>query len=320
MSVSKTTSPAAITAVAVWLALASVSAQPSAPRTSDGRPDLQGYWDNAIATPLQRPKPLADKEFFSDEEAAAWLAGAIQRVRDTRGEIEVITSGEVNEVYAEKKRLGFDRRTSLIVDPANGLLPELTADGKARAATRTAWLKERHFDNPEDLDLSERCLVWGAGPPMIPSPYNNYLQIVQTRDAVMIANEMIHDVRIVPLDGRPHLPSTIRLWKGDPRGRWDGDTLVVETTNFMYPTTVQGATTSMRVVERFSRTDRDALRYEFTFEDPETFTRPWTAAWTLTSAPGPIYEYACHEGNYSIVNMLKGARRDERTDATAKPK
>jgi hypothetical protein len=303
---------------ALTLAVA-VQAQSTVPRTPDGHPDLQGFWNNGIITPLQRPAALAAKPFFTPEEAAAFENGSIERFRQNRGEIETITNGEVNELYQDGTRVvGRDRRTSLIVDPPDGRVPALTPAAKARAAARDTREKNEPFDDPESFIASERCLLWGAGPPMIPAPYNNYLEIVQSPHAVVIANEMIHDARVVPLDGRPHLPASLRQWKGDSRGHWEGDALVIETTNFSDRTTVLGSGPGLRVVERLTRVAADELQYEFTVHDPESFTQPWTARWILTRAGGPLYEYACHEGNYSIVNIIKGARAAER-EAAAKP-
>ena len=278
-------------------------------------PDLQGVWSNAIVTPLERPAAFADKPFFTEAEAAEFLKpeNIYARFRAVRDDVERTINTEIisESTEAEAKRVGADRRTSLIVDPPDGRLPARTPEARAKAIDSVISRPWRPADDPEDRTLSERCLMWGAGPPIIPLPYNNNVQIVQTRDYVMILNEMIHDVRIVPLDGRPHLPPSIRQWKGDPRGRWDGSTLVVETTNFTDKTTVEGSGRALRVVERFTRTGPDALRYEFTVEDP-AFARQWSAAWTLTRADGRIFEYACHEGNYSMEMSLRGARTEEK--------
>jgi hypothetical protein len=199
----------------------------------------------------------------------------------------------------------------LLTDPKDGRLPPLTADAQKTAAAR-AEIRRRLAEGPEDRSLGERCLLFNAGPPMVPGPYNNNFQLVQTRDAVVIASEMIHDARVVPLDGRPHLPKAIRNWLGDSRGRWEGDTLVIETTNFTSKTAFRGSDENLRLLERFTRVSDDTLMYEFTVDDPTAFTKPWTVSIPLTRLDGQIYEYACHEGNYGMPGMLKGARTLEK--------
>lgn len=283
-------------------------------RTADGHPDLQGIWDNSTVTPLERPAPFAERAFFSEQEAAdferlpQYLERAVARV----GIDEVTTTGEINGIWTETRRVGPDRRTSLIVDSANGRMPPLTPQARARLEAFTRGRKEHHADDPEDLPLAERCLLWGADPPLVPVSYNNNLQIVQTRDYVMVFSEMVHDARLIPLDGRPHLPATIQQWKGDSRGRWDGDTLVVDTTNYTDKTRFQGSGTGLHVVERFTRTNRDILRYDFTVEDPAAFARPWSGRLWMRKTEDRIFEYACHEGNYSMTGILRGARAMER--------
>jgi hypothetical protein len=296
------------------LALLAAGVSPPLPRTSDGRPDLQGYWDNSTLTPLERPRILADQEFFSDQDAADYESPAkfLERAQAKNGDEEALTSGEVNSVWREPRRLGRDRRTSLIVDPVGGKLPALSPKARARVEQRATYQRRHVADDPEDLSLSERCLVWGADPPLLPIADNNVLQIVQTHDYAMILHEMMHDARIIPLSGRPHLSASIRRWTGDSRGRWDGDTLVIDTTNFTDKTAFQGSGEGLHVVERFSLADATTLRYVFTVEDLATFARGWTAALTMTRTSGPIWEYACHEGNYSIVDILRGARAQDR--------
>jgi hypothetical protein len=202
--------------------------------------------------------------------------------------------------------------TSLITDPADGRLPPLTPAATARAAARAEWRREHPSDGPEDRPLAERCLMFGAGPPLLPGGYNNYLQIFQTKDYVSILNEMIHDARIVPLDGRPHAPSSIRRWQGDPRGRWEGKTLVVDTTNFNDKTNFRGTSDRLHLVERFTRIDTDTLLYEFTVDDPSSFTKPWTAVLPMKRSDDRIFEYACHEANYGLEGVLRGARFEEK--------
>jgi hypothetical protein len=205
----------------------------------------------------------------------------------------------------------------LVVDPADGRVPPLTPGAQKTAAARAA-LSRRPPEGPEDLGLPERCLLWPtAGPPMLPSAYNNNYQIVQTPGYVMILVEMIHDARVIPLDGRPHLPASVRQWMGDPRGHWEGETLVVDTTNFTSKTHFRGSNENLHVVERFTRSGPNTILYQFTVEDPVSFTKPWAGEVPLTKSEGPIYEYACHEGNYSMTNILKGTRLQEREAAQA---
>ena len=198
--------------------------------------------------------------------------------------------------------------TSLIVDPPDGRIPALTPEGQARAAARAEARRQHPADGPEDRSLGERCLLFNAGPPMLSGPYNNYIQILQNRDHVVILNEMIHDIRIVPLDGRPHAPAAIRSLLGDSRGRWEGNTLVVETTNFSDKTNVRGSGSRLRLVERFTRADATTLLYEFTVDDAASFVTPWSAILPMSKSDDQIYEYACHEGNYAMTGILRGAR------------
>jgi len=197
------------------------------------------------------------------------------------------------------------------VDPPDGRVPPLTPEARQRTAMRAPQGPEQ-ADHPEERSIGERCLLFSAGPPLTPGPYNNNLQIVQTRDAVMLMTEMIHDARVVPLDGRPQLPASIRLWLGSSRGRWEGDTLVVETTNFTAKTSVRGSDERLHLVERFTLIGRDALRYEYTVDNPTAFTRPWTAAFMLMRTAEPMFEFACHEGNVAMEHILRGARQQEK--------
>lgn len=289
------------------------------PRTAEGHPDLQGVWNFSTITPLERPAEFAGKPFLTDAEAKQYEQRTVARNnRDNREQnAESDVSSAYNEFWWDRgvhaARVNGRTRTSLIVEPADGKLPALTADGQARAAARAEARRHHPADGPEDRSLAERCLVFNAGPPMLSGPYNNYVQIFQTRDHVVIVNEMIHDARVVPLDGRPHLPAAIRRWQGDPRGRWDGNTLVVETTNFSDKTTVRGSGEHLRLVERFTRADAKTLLYEFTIDDPESFVTPWTAVLPMSKTTDQIYEYACHEGNYAMTGILRGARAGEQT-------
>ena len=282
------------------------------PRTADGHPDLQGTWDNATVTPLERPKEFAEQPYFTEAEAAEFVAHGLDRFIAARGEEELKVNGEINGIWSGPARVGPSLRTSIVIDPPDGRLPALTPETQARITARLAERREHPFDNPEDLTLGERCLMWGAGPPMMPVPQNSNLQIVQTREHVVFETEMVHEARIVPLDGRPHLPAAIRQLTGDSRGHWERDTLVVETTNFTAKTELRGTTAERHVVERFTMTNADTIQYRFTVDDPAAFARPWTGEVYLVRAVDRIFEYACHEANYSMELILRGARAQEK--------
>jgi hypothetical protein len=300
-----------------------LSAQPAAksksytpPRTADGQPDLQGIWNNSTVTPLERPAEFAGKAFFTPAEAAAYEKQMVAHNdvdrRPAPGESDV-APGYNNAWWDRGTRVVKTLRTSLIVDPPDGKIPSFTPDGERRAAALAAERRDHGADGPENRSLGERCLLWGtAGPPMLPGPYNDNYQIFQAPGEVIILVEMIHDVRVIPLDNRPHIPAGVRQWMGDPRGHWEGDTLVVDSTNFTGKTRFRGASENLHLVERFTRTAPDTILYEFTVDDPATFTKPWTAGITMNQTRGPIYEYACHEGNYAMSGILSGARADER--------
>ena len=311
------------------------------PRTSWGDPDLQGVWDFRTITPMQRPRELGEKRILSEEEAAGFEAE--ENRRQNRDLVDPTKGGAIyppeseggvvpyNEFWYDRgTSLAEGRRTSLIVDPSDGRLPSLMSDVAEQGRAVSMDVEGRRpvrfrsggigTDGPEDRGLAERCIVgFNAGPPMIPSAYNNNVQLFQTRDHVAIVNEMIHEIRIVPLDGRSHLSPSIRQWMGDSRGRWEGDTLVVESTNFSDKTssfspTIQSAVgtgTTLRLVERFTRSDRDTLHYEFTVDDLSTFTSRFTGLLPMKLSDGPLFEYACHEGNYGMFNLLAGARAEE---------
>jgi hypothetical protein len=280
-------------------------------RTPWGHPDLQGIWTNSTITPLERPARFAGREFLTDEEARALDAEAAVRgdQRSTNQAADV--DAAYNQFWWERGNTVGTRRTSLIVDPPDGRLPPLTPDGEQRAAAVTSRLRGT-ASGPEDRNLAERCVTRGA--PKLPGGYNNNFQIVQTPTHVAIMQEMIHEVRIIPLDGRPHLPKSMGAFLGDSRGRWEGDTLVVETTNYhaLSPFNsynfARGAGEHMRVVERFRRINADTIDHQFTVEDPTTFTRAFTVAVPMTRMDDQIFEYACHEGNYGMTGILKGAR------------
>jgi hypothetical protein len=294
-------------------------------RTPDGQPDLQGFWTNTTYVPLQRPKNVT-KEFYTKEE----VAEAIKRAASA--ETEQTEPGTVEDVHYDFTQFGLDRsqgplalnlRTSLIVDPADGRLPPLSAEGQKRAAERAAARKRMGgpTDAVQNQPLSVRCIIMDRiGPPMLAGAYNNNYQIVQVPGYVMILVEMIHDVRIIPLDGRPQLPASVRQWTGSYRGHWEGETLVVETTNFNGKNPFQGSSENMRLTERFTRVDENTIRYQFTVDDPSTWTKPWSAEVPWAKTVGPLFEHACHEGNYGLTNILAGARVEEKRAAEAAAK
>jgi hypothetical protein len=284
------------------------------PRTPDGQPDLQGVWNNATSTPFERPPELAGKQIFTEQEAAQYEKQLLQTANADRrdGTADADVGRAYNEFWRDRGKLVSTRRTSLVVDPPDGKIPPLTAEAQKRAAARNEARRLHPADGPEDRPLAERCLLWAtAGPPMLPGGYNSNYQIVQTPGYVMILIEMIHDARIIPLDGRPHLPKNVRQWMGDSRGRWDGNTLVVETTNFTDKTAFRGSGENLRLIERFTRVDPDTIIYDFTVHDEESFTRPWSGQIPMKKTTDPLYEYACHEGNYGLANVLSGTRAEE---------
>ena len=303
------------------LAVAMPSAADAQDRTPWGDPDLQGVWANDAVTPLERPAGLGARELLTDEELAEAAAANARRRIDTGGPREgdpILLQG-YNQFWMPRREVS--RQTSLIVDPPDGRIPPLTPAGARREAQAfessqgvpalDASLR-RHSDGPEGRSLWERCLTRGL--PRLPDFYNNNALLLQTPDHVVIQLEMIHETRVIPLDRRPHLDGRIRQWHGDPRGRWEGDTLVVETTNFSGKTNFRGSQEGLRLVERFTRTAPDALLYEVTVTDPDTWTRPWTARIPIRASDGPLFEYACHEGNYAMHNTLAGARAAEKED------
>ena len=306
---------------AVAVAVLGFGAGPSAqtrnqaPRTPWGHPDLQGRWTNATLTTLERPVELGSKEFFTEAEASEYAKTALDKLLTAVNlREEAALSGEFEPgVWVEERGLVSTRRTSLIVGPS-GRIPALTPLARERMSGTQALRKGDSADGPEERTLTERCLVFlVGGPPMLPGVgYNSNYQIVQTPTHVVILAEMGNAVRIIPIDGRPHLPDSIRHWQGDSRGRWDGDTLVVETTNFNNKVQFRGASDQLRLVERFTRTDRDTLMYRFTASDPTSWTDSWSAEIPLRPLAEMIYEFACHEGNYGLANILKGARVESR--------
>jgi hypothetical protein len=302
------------------------------PRTADGQPDLQGVWDYRTITPMERPVSLGTKEFFTEDEAVNFEQD--ENRRQNRDLIDPEVGGLMyppggvvpyNEFWYDRgNKIVGTRRTSLIVDPPNGRLPEMTPEGKKRAELRAAEQRDTqlghpHADSWEDRPLQERCIVGlNAGPPMTPGAYNNNVQLFQTPRYVVILNEMVHDARIIPLDGRPH--GQLRQWKGDSRGHFEGDTLVVDTINFKRETSLPNSSANTHLIERFTRTSADTLSYQFTVEDPTVWTRAWTAVVPMRKSDDPIYEYACHEGNYAMASILAGARAAEKASAEATKK
>src|SRR5215469_10036407 len=289
------------------------------PRTADGKPDLQGVWNSATLTPLQRPTkgPGAGKEFFTPEEAVQYSKEELERVNGDK----LDGVGNYNEFWRDRGQLAPDLRTSMIFDPPDGRIPALTPQAQKRIAEKRAAARGHEFDGPENRSAEERCISHrNAGPPMIPTNYNSNYQIVQSPGVVALLSEEIHDVRIIPTDRRMHAPESIRMVNGDSIGHWEGDTLVVETTNFTDLTSYENTTENMRLIERFTRTGPNSLMYEWTVNDPETFTRTWSARYPMFKTEGVhgddvIFEYACHEGNYGLQDSLSGARALEKAAA-----
>lgn len=318
----------AVALVASWQSPPALAGQRTwtAPRLPDGQIDLEGVWDFSTITPLERPGGLGDKQTFTDEEAATFERE--ENVRQNRDLIDPKKGGgqylpgsviPYNEFWYERgDKIVGTKRTSLIVDPADGRIPPLTRAAQRRVdaqadAARDEQLGRVRADSYEDRSLADRCILgFNAGPPMTPGAYNNHVQISQSAGSVVMITEMVHDARVIPVDGRPHLPPRLRQYKGDSRGRWEGRTLVVDTTNFLRETSFRASTANLHLVERLTRVDANTLLYEFTVEDPQTWTRPWTVAIPMKKVPGPVYEYACHEGNYALPNILAGARAQDK--------
>jgi len=283
-------------------------------RTPDGHPDLQGIWTNVTITPLERPRDLAGKLYFTAEEAAAYEKRMVDRRDNNPDAAESVADPEV--WWERGTHVVSTLRTSLIIDPPDGRLPPLLPEAQKRMQDARAYTRLHPADGPEDRSLQERCLLSGTtGPPMLSGPYNNNIQIVQTAGSIMMTIEMIHDVRVIPTDGRPHAEQNVRLWLGDPRGHWDGDTLVVESTNFTSKTHFRGADENLHLIERFTLADPETLVYQFTVDDPTAFSKQWTAEIPMHRSSGPMYEFACHEGNRALPNMLRIAREAEKTQA-----
>ncbi len=281
-------------------------------RTAWGEPDLQGVWSYATTTPLSKPVSAGDKTFLTDEEVAE-LAERTARQQDApprEGD-----PGTYNNFWWDRgQSIG---RTSLIIDPPDGKYPPLTPEAQRARAERVAYEREHPADSWLDRSPTDRCIMYHGVPP-VSSGYNNTYQIFQTPGMVAILDENIHHVRLIPLDGRPHIPQTIRHWNGDSRGHWENDTLVVETTNFNDKTRLRyGGSSNTRAVERFTRVSDDLIDYRYTITDPTVYTKPFTVAIPMPRRDDRLFEYACHEGNHSMEGILKGARADERKAAEA---
>ncbi|WP_428096344.1 hypothetical protein [Candidatus Rariloculus sp.] len=294
----------------------------SVPRTSAGHPVLQGHWTNSTVIPMQRPEELGDKAFYTEEE--------IEEFARQRLVVTETTPGTAADVHYKLDDFGLDRtqntvavnmRTSILIDPPNGRLPEPTAAARELMAATRAYRAEHGYDSAQNRPLAERCVIWPHEvPPMTPVGYNSNFQIMQTDDHVVVLIEMLHDARIIPLNDNSALPQGVTQWLGDSRGRWEGDTLVVETTSFTGETANRAAggvptSKDSRVTERFTRTGEDSILYEFTVDDPSMWTQPWSGEYAMAMIDGPMFEYACHEGNYGLANILSGQRFEEQRAA-----
>jgi len=303
------------------------------PRAADGHPDLQGVWSYNSATPLERPKVFEGRAYLTDDELAALkkkaaelfdngnsdaafgdsvFEAAVANVKGTKSGFKSVDgeTGDYSSVWTVKR--DWDNRTSLIVDPPDGRLPEMTPEAREKQAAIMAARGKRP-SGPEDRSLSERCITYGT--PQLVAGYQSYRQIVQNAGSVVILTEMIHDSRIIPIDAGPHVAADILNWQGDPRGHWEGDTLVVDSTNFK-PGVLRGISTEkMHLVEKFRRANADTLEWTITVDDPGAWTKPWTAVIPLRSAAKKVFEYACHEGNYGLADILAGARKEDQLEA-----
>lgn len=334
-----------LTSVAIAVALLGVVPPPAVaqagaatntwtpPRTAFGQPDLGGVWANNSATPFQRPQAFAGKERLSDEELAD-LRVRLTELRENEQAGNLLGDFLIQKVLDDPEFRGFDQdtgnynsfwlverdfdnRTSVVVDPPDGRIPALVPAARERQIAAARYRSEHPADGPEDLPLGHRCANFGI--PKVGAGYNSYQHIFQTPGHVVILSEMAHDARIIPIDGRPHLQDKVRQWNGDARGRWEGDTLIVETTNFSTKSQFRGSNENLRLMERYTRTGPDTLTYEATVSDPTTWTQPWTVLIPLTRSEDVLFEYACHEGNIAMIGTLAGARMEEREAAEAPP-
>jgi hypothetical protein len=324
-------------ALSIFLApvlLPQAFAQSPVPRAADGHPDLSGIWTNVTITPLERPRDLGTKEFFTEKEAIEYEKEHVRNrdVRDDKG-----TNADVALAYNDfwwdsGTKVVKTRRTSIVIDPPDGRVPALTparqkqlqaiVDAKRKRCAQPGCEVENGgipgpADGPEDRPLMERCLSFNNAAPMLPTAYNNDYEIVQTPRMVAIDVEMVHQVRRFPIDGSPHLPSNVRQWLGDSRAHWEGDTLVIDTTNFNKEFSYRGSDENLHLTERLTRTDAGTIIYRFTIDDPTAFTKPWTGELPFVKSEGLLYEYACHEGNLGMTGILSSARADEKKAAAA---
>ena len=321
-----------VLAVAAWIP---TSAQNGVPRAADGHPDLSGVWTNKTVTPFERPRDLAGKEFFTEQEASEYEKTHVFDVdkRDNiRGTNRDVASAYNSFWWDPGTKVAKTRRTSIVIDPPDGRIPALTA-GRQKQLQEISEARRRRCekpgcepensgqlgpaDGPEDRPLMERCLSFGNAAPMVSSAYNNNYEIVQTPGFVGIDIEMVHQMRRIPIDQTPHLPSHVREWVGDSRGHWEGDTLVVDTTNFNNLESFRGSDENLHLIEQLTRIDADTIIYRFTIDDPTAFTKPWTGEIPFVKSDGLLYEYACHEGNEGMKGILSAARADEKRAAAA---
>jgi hypothetical protein len=287
-------------------------------KTADGQPDLTGNWTNATYTPLERPANMAGREFFTPAEAEAFVKSRDENFNSQSSE-DIHYDNVLWQTENYTKGVN-SLRTSLIIDPPDGKVPALAEAARARVAPPVPGGNpaDRRADSYENRTLAERCITWGNdGPPMMPVGYNANLDIFQGQGYVVVRNEMIHSARLIPIDAaRPHVGDRIRNWSGDSRGHWEGNTLVVDTTNFNSKIRFRNSTPALHVIERFTRVDAETITYSFTVEDPNTWTRPWTAEIPMRKVPGPVYEYGCHEGNYGLANILRAQRVEDAKNAS----
>jgi hypothetical protein len=292
-------------------------------RTPDGQPDFQGVWDSASMTPLERPVELGNKEFYTPEEIAAYEKKRGHDLnRDRRdGSAEADLTRAYNDGWFDRgAHLASDRRTSRLIDPPNGRFPAMTPAAAKKYQEMHAWLAQHADDGPETRTLSDQCLIFSqSGPPFIPGNYNNFYQIAQAPGVVAIFSEMGHQARIIPITDRPHLPPNIRQWAGDSVGHWEGESLVIDTTNFRaadqsrFGVQYDGMSDeNLHVTERLTRTGPNTITYRATVVDPTVYTQPWTLEFPMAKSEHPVYEYACHEGNYALADILSGARAREK--------
>jgi len=293
-------------------------AAPGARSTAPADAALDGTWNFSTLTPFERPAEFAGRPAMSASDAARFEKDLMERNNADRrdGSADTDVARAYNDAWYDRGThvavVNGEYRTSLVVEPRDGRVPALTPEAARRQAARAELRRQHPADGPEDRSLAERCLSFNAGPPVLPGPYNNYLQILVFPSYVVIANEMIHDARLVPTDGRPHLDASVRRFQGDSIGHWEGRTLVVDTTNFTDRTNFRGASAQMHLVERFTRADSNTLLYEFTVDDPTSFASPWRVQLPMKTTSDPMYEYACHEGNEALLGILRGARFEER--------